>query len=299
MFFGGLGFVLSVVFGCLLLALVAELGYLIWWKKKSCTRTETDDVKGMLYGVCWKTESATNVVNMSSNPENKSNEPDLELGTGKDVLLNTFGEESVESELMRLHNLAGPPRFLFTIKEETKEDLEFEDCKPRSRKGSRTRSLSDLMVAIDSTPFLNPMASSPLKCSLDNLDSYKHQEFNPLFESSEESEFCKFRSSPPPKFKFLKDAEEKLYRKLIEEAQRRAQMNCGYVSETEIKDSLNSTKVIDNKDRSLLRFINNKEREHIDLQQHLPQFPSSSSQVLPLVSSPTTFTPVEEASMVH
>ena len=88
-----------------------------------------------------------------------SREPEMEL----DLLHKPFGEEgTVESELMRLHNLAGPPRFLFPIKEETKEDLESED---RSRKGSRTRSLSDLMLTID-TPFLTPVASSPLKCCL-------------------------------------------------------------------------------------------------------------------------------------
>ncbi|XP_027348275.1 uncharacterized protein LOC113859786 [Abrus precatorius] len=266
MSFSGLGIVLSIVFGCLLLALVAEFGYLIWWKKRTCTETESDkknDVNGMLYGVCcWKTPSATNVVSASSNIENKSNESDIELGSGKDVLLKTCGEESVDTELMRLHNLAGPPRFLFTIKEETKEDLEFEDGKSRgdrSRKGSRSRSLSDLMVAIDSTPFLNPMACSPLKCSLVNLDSYEHQGFNPLFESTVESEFSRSRSSPPPKFKFLRDAEEKLYRRLIEEAHRKAQMSYGYVTEeAEVKDPPNSTMVIHNKESFLqvhLRFF--------------------------------------------
>ena len=305
MSFIGLGVVLSLVFGVLLLALVAELCYLLWWKKR---RTHTgigidqgNDVKAVLYGVCWKTPSTNNPVSVATEPENKSHEQDLELGIDKDVLLKNYGDEGVESELMRVHNLAGPPRFLFTIKEETKEDLESEDGKSRgdrSRKGSRTRSLSDIMVAID-TPFLNPMASSPMRSSLDNLDSYKHQGFNPLFESSAESEFNRFRSSPPPKFKFLRDAEEKLYRRLMEEAQRKAQKNHGVVPETEVKDSPNPTMVTEDKDRSLLRFINNKDREQIELQKPLPQFPSSSSQVLPLASSPTTLRPVDKASMVH
>ncbi|XP_061373223.1 uncharacterized protein LOC133315586 [Gastrolobium bilobum] len=302
MSFSGLGIALSLVFGCLVLALVAAvLCYMLWWKKR---RTHTgiginhgNDVKGMkLFGFCWKTPSTTNRVSVTNDSENESHEPDLELGTGKDLLLKAFGGEGVESELMRLHNLAGPPRFLFTIKEETKEDLESEDGKSRgdrSRKGSRTRSLSDLMVTID-TPFLNSMASSPLK-----FDSYKHQGFNPLFESSVESELSRFRSSPPPKFKFLRDAEEKLYRRLIEEAKRKAQMNYGSVPEIELKDSPNSITVIDDIDKSSLRFINNKEKEQIELQQHLPQFPSSSSQVLPLESSPTTLRPVQKASMVH
>nr|GEY08385.1 zinc finger BED domain-containing protein RICESLEEPER 3 [Tanacetum cinerariifolium] len=40
---------------------------------------------------------------------------------------------NVDNELLRLQGLSGPPRFLFTIKEETKEDMESED---KSKKGS-------------------------------------------------------------------------------------------------------------------------------------------------------------------
>ncbi|KAK6144595.1 hypothetical protein DH2020_021415 [Rehmannia glutinosa] len=116
-------------------------------------------------------------------------------------------EEGVEAELMRIHNLCGPPRFLFTIKEESKEDLESDDGK--SRKGSRTRSLSDLV--------LTPLSSPPVKTP-HSLDSYNTHGFNnPLFESLSEAELNRLRSSPPPKFKFLKDAEDKLLRRLLEE----------------------------------------------------------------------------------
>lgn len=215
---------LGIAFGFLLLALAAEVWYLLCWKKRRThaaieidQRGTTNDVKGIV-----------------------NNEPDLELGSNNnevdDVALKTLEEEGVEEELKRLHNLAGPPRFLFTIKEETKEDLESEDGKSKcenigSRKGSRTRSLSDLMVAID-TPFLNPVASSTLKSS---LDSYMEQGFNPVFESSLELELNNFRSSPPPKFKFLRDAEEKLFRRLVEEAQRKAQMSIVSVPESEVQ----------------------------------------------------------------
>ncbi|KAE9593250.1 hypothetical protein Lal_00028983 [Lupinus albus] len=290
MSFRVLGIVLTLVFGCILLGLVIELCYLLWWKKRrTCIGIEIgkeNNVKGVLYGVCWKTPSTNNPrrVNVATNQEKlSSDEPDLELGlkVSDDLVLKALGEEGVESELMRLHNLAGPPRFLFTIKEETKEDLESED---RSRKGSRRRSLSDIMVAI-STPLLSPVACSPLKCSLDNLDYYKNQGFNPLFESSGGSDFNRFSSSPPSKFKFLRDAEEKLYRRLVEDAQRKAQKSHEAMTEE--------------KDRTLLRFINNKEKEQRELQQHLPQFPSSTTQVLPLASSPTTFTPLENSSIVH
>ena len=294
----GLGIALSIVFGCLLLGIIGELYYLLFWKRRrSHTEIQTENSnnpKGFLYRVCWSTPSSVQNTNtprrLNTASEIKIHEPDLELGNSKDVLLKNVGEEGVESELMRLHNLAGPPRFLFTIKEETKEDLESEDGKSRgdrSRKGSRTRSLSDLMVAID-TPYLTPHASSPLKSPLNSLDSYKHQGFNPLFESLGESEFSRVRSSPPPKFKFLRDAEEKLYKRLIEEAQRKGQY--------EIKNSNYSTVVTDGREGSSLSVTKNKERE---LPEHIPQFPSSTSQVLPLTSSPTTFRPLEQASTVR
>ncbi|XP_027341605.1 uncharacterized protein LOC113854663 [Abrus precatorius] len=309
MSFGGLSIVLSLVFGCLLLALVAQLYYFLWWKKR---RTHVDVemdhgnyAKGLFHWGCLKTPfnmHATNIAgSLSKDPETTSHEADLESGEGKDLLHKSFGEEGVECELMRLHNLAGPPRFLFPIKEETKEDLESEDGKSRwdrSRKGSRTRSLSDIMLAID-TPFLTPVASSPLKCPLDPLDSYKHQGFNPLFESSAELEFNRFRSSPPPKFKFLRDAEEKLHRKLVEEARRKALENHGSIPENGAKDSRNETMATDFTEGSFLRLIQNKDPERKQLQQYLPQFPSGSSQVLPLPSSPPTFRPLDNASLVH
>ncbi|KAK7272077.1 hypothetical protein RJT34_28460 [Clitoria ternatea] len=314
MSFGGLSFALSLVFGCLLLALVAQLYYFLWWRKRRAhLDIEMDHgnyaPKGLFHWGCWKTpftmHGANNSRSVSRDPESAIHESDLELGAdGKDLLYKSFGEESVESELMRLHNLAGPPRFLFPIKEETREDLESEDGKSRgdrSRKGSRTRSLSDIVLAANDTPFLTPVASSPLKCPLDPLDSYKHQGFNPLFESSAELEFNRFRSSPPPKFKFLRDAEEKLYRKLIEEAQKKAIENHGSVSvpANGVKDSTNETMATDFSDGSFLKVIQNKDTERKQLQQYLPQFPSGSSQVLPLASSPTTFRPFEKASMVH
>ncbi|CAN0854074.1 hypothetical protein LINGRAHAP2_LOCUS5819 [Linum grandiflorum] len=229
----GLVIGLSLVFGCLFLALAAELYYLLWWKKRITHReSETEEEshitgsftanhhpKEFLHFVCWKKPAA------QPDPT-QTDDPDLESGCqgkDKDSLLvkgGGFGggeaEESVELELMRLHNLAGPPRFLFTIKEEEKEDLESE-CDKRSRKGSRTRSLSDILMAVDNNtstaPLFTPLASP--RCS-NPLDSYNRQgfNFNPLFESSS----MEVRSSPPPKFKFLRDAEEKLLKRLLAES---------------------------------------------------------------------------------
>ncbi|KNA21061.1 hypothetical protein SOVF_046470 [Spinacia oleracea] len=226
----GLGIVLSIVFGCLLLALIAELYYLLWWKKQRIisntnnNRVEQDysnHAKEMFYLFCWDKPTTINTT-VVDNAVVGNPETDIEMGleTRKDLLLKALGEEGVDSDIMRL---AGHPRFLFTIKEETKEDLESDDGKSKaSRKGSRTRSLSDLIMALEThSPYnnnnLSPNISSPNKALLfNNSNNYN----NPLFETSVEAEINRLRSSPPPKFKFLRDAEEKLYRRLVEEAQK-------------------------------------------------------------------------------
>ncbi|XP_065865085.1 uncharacterized protein [Euphorbia lathyris] len=282
--FSGLGIGLSLVFGCLVLALVAELYYLLWWKKKRVQLQQqqqeeefsTKYAKELFHLICWKKPNSQ---------ETQFEEQDLELGGSKDLLIKAFnGDESIESELMRLHNLSGPPRFLFTIKEETKEDLESEDGKS-TRKGSRTTSLSDLMLAVDSP-----------------LGSYHHHHGfnNPLFESSSssssttavmESEMNRIRSSPPPKFKFLRDAEEKLFRKLMEESERRELRNC--IDENSVKVSESKRRMVTAEtEGSFLGFIVGKSKENSIFNQ-VPA-PATSSQVLPLASSPTTFRPFEK-----
>lgn len=321
--FNGLGFGLSMVFGCLLLAFVAELYYLLWWKKKRrMINTEIEDeynsyTKELVHLLCWKkssswqTSTTNNNINggnnnsnqeLLMNPDGNCHERDLELGSSKDFLLKAFGEEGVEAELMRLHNLAGPPRFLFTIKEETNEDLESDDGKSRGER-STTRSLSDLVMAVDS-PFLTPLASPHLKSPpLNSLDTFHlHGLFNPLFESSGDGDsFSRFRSSPPPKFKFLRDAEEKLLRRLAEEAEKKRSSNGGkLVQDSGNKASNDSTMAVEEMEGSFLKFIvkNNREKDH-NRHQNLPQFPSCSSQVLPLASSPTTFRPLNQKPSVH
>jgi len=263
------------VFGCLLLALVAELYYLLWWKKQRICRNSNrvgadytnHNNKELFYLFCW--DQPSSIINnpcsntIIANPEaNHLNDPDVELGLGsnKAMLLTALGEDGVESEIMRLHDLVGPPRFLFTINEETKEDLESDDGKSRgdrSRKGSRTRSLGDL-VALENqnqSSIFSPVASPPLKVSSNLLGSNNNNYDNPLFESSVEAELYKLRNSPPPTFQFLRDAEEKLYRRLLEEAQ---------------------------KTRVLKEVVNNGKEEEREIH-------CSSLQVLPLSSSPPNF----------
>ncbi|OWM89304.1 uncharacterized protein LOC116200626 [Punica granatum] len=271
--FGWLALGLSLVFGCLFLALLAEVYYLLWWRKRigsikdeaaEDVNENTSHAKDILHLICLKGPSSLNPSSASGLGPSGSNgdvgidgrtegqEQDLEMGGFSDLLLNKSEEESLDAELMRLHNLAGPPRFLFTIKEESKEDMDSEDGKS-TRKGSRTRSLSDLLVGLETQ--VSPLKPSP---SPNSTDSDAGFSFNPPVVDG---------ASPPPKFKFLRDAEEKLLRRLMAEAEKRRSDGYG----------------------SLLRIgvVESKERDRIQIVPSPRNFPSSSSQVLPLASSPT------------
>ena len=221
-----LGIGLSLVFGFLLLALIAEVYYLLRWKKhkKRVISQESEEekeeeqqqqtgyAKELIQLFCFKKPQSLHANNGGSEGEEVSRNQDLELGLMKH--LEGGGEEGFEAELMKLHN----QRFLFTIMEETKADLESDDGKSRSR----TRSLSDVPAGVNDCN--TPGLASPTTLKSSPLESYSHHEFNPLFETEGELEFNKFfksSSSPPPKFKFMRDAEEKLRRRMIEEAKRR------------------------------------------------------------------------------
>ncbi|KDP44983.1 hypothetical protein JCGZ_01483 [Jatropha curcas] len=303
----GLG--LSIVFGCLLLALIAELYYLLWWKRRFTNREIGDDysspARELFYMFCLKKPSSLrNSQELCSSLRITDalvhHELDSQLNS-KDLLLKPFGDDPLEAELMRLNSLSGPPRFLFTIIEETKEDLESEDGNKsrgdnRSTKGSRSRSLSDLLINIE-TPFLTPLASPPFFTPpLTPMDTnYSQTRFNHLFESATDAEFNKLRSSPPPKFKFLQDAEEKLYRKkLMEETEKQVQKNDGFGQDYTQKAATSKFSK-DDEDGSFITIIvdKNKEREL----SHTPQqYHSSTSQVLPLASSPSRFTSAAKKS---
>ncbi|KAI3489981.1 hypothetical protein L1887_45896 [Cichorium endivia] len=264
--FSGLEIGLSFVCGCVLLGCAAELYYLLWWKKRrsdienqnkqlsfsSCSSSYTPTHRSS-YISCWKN------LNSSKPTKAQENQQDPEMGLVEDLVLTGFEEESLDLELMRLHNLHGPPRFLTTINEETKEDLESQ----RSRKGSRTRSLSDLLVHFDT-----PQASPPLKASqLLNSEAFQfyHHEFNPLFDI----DINMVRSSPPPAFKFLRDAEEKLLRRLMELEAEKGENSCVKVKE---------------KDGSFVKMTGSKGRNGGIQQIHQI---SGASKVLPLSSSPS------------
>lgn len=282
--FSGVEIGFGILFGCILLVLSAELYYLLWWKKRDFKNR--DDVENKHFSSsniaprthsshtsCWKTSKSSKT--QEKDLQTHIKQQDSDMGLGKDLVLK---DESLDLELMRMHNLCGPPRFLFTINEETKEDLESEV----SKRVSRSRSLSDIVDTLG-TPFLSPLASPPLKVPQhNNLEAYNHHGLNPLFESNEYSVFNKMKSSPPPSFKFLRDAEDKLLKKLMQmEGEKRAVLkNMGQ----------NSPRKQEEKDGSFLKFLvgkGNSEGGHHPV--------STNAKVLPLPCSPsTTMAPIDE-----
>ncbi|CAH8337238.1 unnamed protein product, partial [Eruca vesicaria subsp. sativa] len=150
------GLALSIVFGCLLLALLAELYYLLWCKKRRSTTTRLDlqndystpATRELLFILCCSTNASS-----SSPPSFSSPKP---IGTQQQQCL-------LPSDEGGFGNVVGPglvPRFLFTIVEETVEEMESEDGV--STKG---KSLNDLFLNMESgstPPFLTPRASPSL-----------------------------------------------------------------------------------------------------------------------------------------
>ncbi|KAL4341365.1 hypothetical protein GQ457_08G010960 [Hibiscus cannabinus] len=252
----GLG--LSIVFGSLLLALVAELYYLLWWKKRLTSKRD------FFYMFCLKTSSSS-MAHSALNPQEiriTIDEPQQQQQSHQFSHLQSK-LKPFDDELMR------QPRVLFTIVEETKEDLEeCEEAKSRPKFGS-------MLLGVE-TPYFTPIASPPFFTT----------PLNPLFESASDAEFNKMRAaSPPPKLKFLKEAEEKLQKRMLmeervdDEEEEDGDMTppSKYLKEEEEEESF----ITINVDRS-------KERGFINQQ----QFHSScASQVLPLTSSPSTFSP--------
>uniref|UniRef100_A0A7N0UM61 Uncharacterized protein n=1 Tax=Kalanchoe fedtschenkoi TaxID=63787 RepID=A0A7N0UM61_KALFE len=218
--FVSIGIAVVLFFGLVSIGAAGKVYHLLRWRRKKLIESSgvietvvgergSDDNSGC-GGVglfCWrKTSPVHDIVSQGLGRAGREEE-DLEMGLAAPK---SFLGEGVEAELMPLHSLCGPPRFLFTIEEETVEDLASEDGKPTAR-------LIDLIREADAkSSFISPIGS-PVRRSLSS-SFYCNGVLNPLFEASAEAELMsRLRSSPPPKFKFLRDAEEKMYRKLVEE----------------------------------------------------------------------------------
>ncbi|KAJ8566113.1 hypothetical protein K7X08_030590 [Anisodus acutangulus] len=313
------GLALSVVFGCLLLALVAELYYLLWWKNRIVkTNLEDGKVREFCYMFCGKSRTSLNPNALKSQeicssdtqlvhePTQVQVQVQSNVDSNSDFWFKPFGDDAMDNEFM---GLCGPPRFLFTIKEETKEDLECEDGKSKnenkSRKGSRTRSLSDLCLSIE-TPFLTPLASpSSFTPPLSPIMQKNGFNFNPFLESESDLEFNKFiRSNSPPTFQFLRDAEDKFCRRFVEENDNNNNRGRSVIKNDDdvsfkVDQNLevcSSSKLCKDEENITLIFPKNKE---VQPDQHHVQH-SSSSQVLPLASSPPILKlPIQQCAILE
>lgn len=169
------------------------------------------------------------------NPDaNSGTEPEFELGPAEDLLQRKgFGEEGVEAELTRLHILCCPPRFVFHSwwRNKARFGVHWWEIK---KKGL------DLEASVIFLFQLRPLF----------LPLWPHQHwrvtahlrlifgFNPLIESFSEAEINR-RSSPHPQFNISRDAKEKLMRKLMEEAEKRALNHYGSVQDPVAKANPN------------------------------------------------------------
>ncbi|KAB2031659.1 hypothetical protein E1A91_D05G326300v1 [Gossypium mustelinum] len=235
----GLG--LSIVFGCLVLALIAEVYYLLWWKNRLRTSTDLEnDLKNP-------------EIIFAEEEQSHHHHHHRNLQSNKDLLLKPLDEEHGNGN-GNGNDEQLPPRFLFTITEETMEDLEsFE------------------------TPYLTPFSSPPFFTPpLTPIDvaCFSHQlGFNPLFESEADANFNRLSSSssssslhpPASRFKFLKEAEVKLHRKPLKED---VHNNGGF--------KLSSDYLREEEDGSFITIIvdNNKEERFSHINQHQSRTPS-------------------------
>ncbi|PSS01615.1 Zinc finger protein [Actinidia chinensis var. chinensis] len=116
-----LGTALSVAFVVSLLALVAELVYVLWRRRLFHLQTSAADAgdveysvesaaasKELLYFLCWKQQARV--------------EPDKRIGSGR----SDRGEPEEVIDMLKLQEMYGPSRVLFTIKEEEREEAESE-----------------------------------------------------------------------------------------------------------------------------------------------------------------------------
>lgn len=249
-YLSGVGLGLSLVFGCLLLALLFEIYYLLWWKNRIIKRSNEDGYQNrpatdFFYKFCCKKPSSSSTTGareisfsetISQTPQ--AHEIHANSNDNNNLQFNPFGSED------------SIPRYLFSIEEETRSDLESENGRSSfdiSRKQSRSKSLSDLLHNIDETPFLTPVTSPPyftppLTPPSSSSDNHNQKGcFNPFLESESDAVFNTLGSSPPPKLKFLRDAEDKLYSKKIMEEEGLSQ---NYSFKEQYRPSSSSSQVL-------------------------------------------------------
>jgi hypothetical protein len=180
-----LGIVLTVVFSVCLAALVFEILYVLWRRRRFLRRSVTSSgadgefrsnsdslytkpSKELLYFFCWKNQT-TRIEPDSTTPQEASAVAPPVPADGADALV---------EEMLKLQGMYGPSRVLFTIKEEEMEVTENDDSsienelvKSKKRKKSSSDFCFEGAVANDvevevevevddvTTPFWTPCAS--------------------------------------------------------------------------------------------------------------------------------------------
>lgn len=118
---GALGIGLSIVFGGFVLVLLAELYYVFVWKRHSILSKRACRIGTECSGE--RGNFAHEAALVGSFGGYSSSSVDAEFV----AKLFPMGPEAIGSDNMFMHGVFGDPRLLFTIKEETKEDMEFEE----------------------------------------------------------------------------------------------------------------------------------------------------------------------------
>lgn len=176
-----LGTVLTVVFSACLAALVVEILYVLWRRRRFLRRSVTSSgadgefrsnsdslytkpSKELLYFFCWK--------NQTPRIEPDSTTPQAASAVAPPVPAD--GADALVEEMMKLQGMYGPSRVLFTIKEEEMEVTENDDSSienelVKSKKRKKSSSdfcfegaiANDVVVEVDdvTTPFWTPCAS--------------------------------------------------------------------------------------------------------------------------------------------
>lgn len=140
--------IVASVFSFFLLLLLADLLYVVWWRRRFHAETAasaagSDDPyrspsKELLYFLCWKSYSRV---------EPASSTPAAATGSASPA-----PSPSGHADLMKLQEVHGPSRFLFTIKEE-REESEAEEA--------RQAEAEKKTLVVEDTPFATPCASPP------------------------------------------------------------------------------------------------------------------------------------------
>lgn len=185
---GPVGISLSVVFALFMTLLFFELCY-VWWSRQrrlretgearssnvqsaamamkrahwkcttwskivcaGCSLHETEEPKRWVKLLCWLSPADAKMACSDAVEEGGK------VGAGQQQQ----GEEEVEEDVLGLGGLWAPARLLFTIKEETKEEMELEEVRCKGSVSRRASSEQLLFVASSCTsPFVTPPSSPP------------------------------------------------------------------------------------------------------------------------------------------